>query len=108
MWRYSKALTLAASLGLGAAIVIFTWSAHDFGPSCGWQNLPVGPNGPTDTGRLLIVIAAAAITIVVTRLVAGWPWLNTVMAGALGSGFAAAGIFLGELAYALARNCFAR
>jgi hypothetical protein len=104
--RTFKMLTLAGSLGLLAGVVIFVWSAHDFGRSCGWRNLRGLPSGPTDTGRLLLAVAAAIVAGVVARLVVDWRWRNVAGFALLAGVLAVIGTFLGDFVYALSRDCF--
>lgn len=86
-------------------VVWFFWEAQVFGSSCGWRNLPVGPNGPDDTVRVVMVIIAAGLTAVGTVLEKR-RLRSVVVRGALSGVFVVAAVFLAGWFYALSRNCF--
>ena len=89
--------------GSDVRLHLVTWSAHDFGHSCGTR-LRGHPSGPTTAGEILLISLPAVIVAAVQALQTR-SWLRALGYGIAAAVLAAVSVAAAVILWVVSRDC---
>src|SRR5579859_60114 len=103
MQRSNTGLRMALFLAVASGSVLFAWSAHDFGQSCGFR-LSGYPSGPTTTADVLLIALPAVIVAAIEHLRIR-SWRRVLGYAALSAALAAVAVAIAIAIWVVSRHC---